>query len=120
MGQLEVCVLPSLSNFSYRSFFFYLFFILFIFLTFSPLYAVTVSPRPKHVLIFIDRGYGIGENSWKIAKQAAEVALKSLSERDKVSLYLMRNLTICLLSVRTHLPLLPPQKRKRKKEMCIF
>ncbi|PIK59748.1 putative VWFA and cache domain-containing protein 1-like [Apostichopus japonicus] len=43
-----------------------------------------VRPRPKHVLIFIDRGYGIGENSWKIAKQAAEVALKSLCERDMV------------------------------------
>ncbi|XP_071850515.1 VWFA and cache domain-containing protein 1-like [Apostichopus japonicus] len=50
----------------------------------SPMYAVTVRPRPKHVLIFIDRGYGIGENSWKIAKQAAEVALKSLCERDMV------------------------------------
>ncbi|XP_077980933.1 VWFA and cache domain-containing protein 1-like [Glandiceps talaboti] len=48
------------------------------------LYASTVRPQSKHVVIVIDRGSDVSDDLLNIAKKAAEIAVDTLSERDKI------------------------------------
>lgn len=86
----------------------------------SPLYAVTVRPRPKNLIIFIDRGYGIGENSLKIAKQAAEVALRSLSERDRIGVLSVGSSTEHCEEDRCYTDQLAPASHLTKQQLIHF
>ncbi|XP_033636500.1 VWFA and cache domain-containing protein 1-like [Asterias rubens] len=52
----------------------------------EPIYSSTVRPQAKHIVILIDRGSSVSEASLQIAKDAAEVALASLSEKDQVGI----------------------------------
>ncbi|XP_006825614.1 VWFA and cache domain-containing protein 1-like [Saccoglossus kowalevskii] len=86
----------------------------------SALYASTVRPQKKHVVVVIDRGSMVSDDLLKIAKKAAEIAVETLSEKDRVGVLSIASTIHTCKDDSCYLEQLAPSTVETKKQLNKF